>query len=272
MAVPPTNDPFTHKHHHMRRLENQVAIITGGAGAIGKTTAALFAAEGAKVLLVDMNEEALKEAVAEIDHPEVSYALTDVTRGDDVQAMAQTARDRYGRIDMLFANAGVEGAVKPIIEYPEKTFDQVMAVNVKGVWLCLKYVMPVMAETGGGSIVITSSVAGLQGTPGVSGYVTSKHALVGLMKTAALEGGDMGIRVNSIHPAPVDNRMMRSLEEGFAPGQGDSVKSSFEQQIPLKRYAENQDVAKLVLFLASGESAYISGGQYTVDGAMTASG
>jgi NAD(P)-dependent dehydrogenase (short-subunit alcohol dehydrogenase family) len=164
----------------------------------------------------------------------------------------------------------MEGAVAPLHEYPIEMFDRVLAVNVKGVWLGLKYVMPEMQKTGGGSIVITSSVAGFGGTPNVVAYVTSKHAVIGTMKVAALEGAPHQIRVNTIHPGPVDNRMMRALEEGFAPGHGDAVKAQFEQMIPLGRYADNQDVVNLFLFLASDDAKYLTGNQYVVDGGMRA--
>jgi NAD(P)-dependent dehydrogenase (short-subunit alcohol dehydrogenase family) len=125
--------------------------------------------------------------------------------------------DRFGRVDVLFLNAGIEGVVKPMTDYPEELYDRVMGVNVKGVWLGMKHGFPALEKSGGGSVIITSSVAGLVGTPNVSVYTTSKHATIGLMRSGALEGAPLGIRVNSIHPSPVDNRMMRSLEEGFAP-------------------------------------------------------
>jgi NAD(P)-dependent dehydrogenase (short-subunit alcohol dehydrogenase family) len=143
-------------------------------------------------------------------------------------------------------------------------------VNIKGVWNTLRHTFPHLEENGGGSVVITSSVAGISGTPNVMAYVTSKHGVNGTMKVAALEGAAKGIRVNSIHPSPVDNRMMRSLEEGFAPGQGKEAKAQFEQTIPLGRYANNEEIAKLALFLASDDSSFITGAQHTIDGGMTA--
>lgn len=254
----------------MKRLEGKVAVITGGAGAIGQATARLFVQQGAQVLLTDLKESALAQVAEQLGSDQVSYLPADLTLNGEVQHLAQTAQDRYGQVDVLFANAGIEGEVKPIAEYPEEVFDQVLSINVKGVWLCLKHFMPVMGAQAGGSIIITSSIAGLQGTPGVSGYATSKHAVVGLMKVAALEGGSQGIRVNTIHPAPVDNRMMRALEEKFAPGQGEAARAQFTEQIPLQRYATDDDVAQMALFLGSDESKYITGGQFTVDGGMSA--
>jgi len=250
----------------MARLANKVAIVTGGSGAIGSTTAKLFLDEGAKVVLVDINGEALEKVASELNSPNVSYVAADVSKAVDVQGYVQHAVSTFGKIDVFFNNAGIEGVVKPITEYPEDAFDKLIGVNVKGVWLGIKYVLPEMND--GGSIINTSSVAGLMGYGSMSAYVTSKHAVIGLTRTAALEAAPRGIRVNSIHPAPVDNRMMRSLEEGFAPGEGETVKKGFEATIPLGRYATNDDIAKGVLFLASDDSKFITGMKLVVDGGM----
>lgn len=252
------------------RLKDKVAVITGGAGGIGLETAKLFLDEGAAgILLVDLDEETLKDAAKQLESDNVSYFSADVSNNRDVKEYTQKALETFGKIDVLFLNAGIEGEVKPLTDYSEEMYDKVLAVNVKGVWLGLKHAFPHMKENGG-SVIITSSVAGLQGTPNVMAYVTSKHAVAGSMKVAALEGAEHGIRVNSIHPSPVDNRMMRSLEEGFAPGAAEQAKKDFEQMIPLKRYANNRDIADLVLFLASDESSFITGSQYSIDGGMTA--
>lgn len=250
----------------MKKLENKVAIITGGAGSIGQTTASLFLEEGAKVLLVDLSEEALKKAVEELGKNNVTYCVADVTKSADVQKYVKQAVDLYGKIDIFFNNAGIEGVVKPMVDYPEEMFDKVIAVNVKGVWLGNKYVLPQMND--GGSIIITSSVAGLLGSPNVSAYITSKHACVGIMRASAIEAAPRKIRVNSVHPSPVDNRMMRSLEEGFAPGQGEAVKEQLELTIPLGRYAQPVEIAKLVLFLASDDSQFITGTTQVIDGGI----
>ncbi|MCR9014279.1 SDR family NAD(P)-dependent oxidoreductase [Aquiflexum gelatinilyticum] len=250
----------------MKKLENKVAIITGGAGSIGMTTAKLFLEEGAKVLLVDLEEEPLKKAVKELGGKAVQYCVADVTKSTDVQRYVDTAVKAFGKIDVFFNNAGIEGTVKPIIDYPEEMFDKVIAVNVRGVWLGNKYVLPHMND--GGSIIITSSVAGLLGSPNVSAYIISKHAGVGIMRATAVEAAPRKIRVNSVHPSPVDNRMMRSLEEGFSPGQGDAVKKQLELTIPLGRYAKPIEIAKLVLFLASDDSQFITGTTQVIDGGI----
>jgi NAD(P)-dependent dehydrogenase (short-subunit alcohol dehydrogenase family) len=250
----------------MKKLENKIAIITGGAGSIGMTTAKLFLEEGAKVLLVDLEEEPLKKAVKELGGKAVQYCVADVTKSADVQRYVDTAVKAFGKIDVFFNNAGIEGTVKPIVDYPEEMFDKVIAVNVRGVWLGNKYVLPHMND--GGSIIITSSVAGLLGSPNVSAYIISKHAGVGIMRATAVEAAPRKIRVNSVHPSPVDNRMMRSLEEGFSPGKGAAVKKQLELTIPLGRYAKPIEIAKLVLFLASDDSQFITGTTQVIDGGI----
>ncbi|MFW5878047.1 MAG: SDR family NAD(P)-dependent oxidoreductase [bacterium] len=252
------------------RLKGKSVVITGGAGGIGLATAQKMLNEGADgILLVDLNEDSLKEAISELNSDKVNYITADVSKNDDVKKYTEKAIDLFGRIDILFLNAGIEGEVKPITEYPEELFDKLMDINVKGVWLGMKHAFPYMQENDRGSIIITSSVAGLEGTPNVSAYVTSKHAIVGAMKVGALEGAEHNIRVNSIHPSPVDNSMMRSLEEGFAPGNAKEAKKSFEQSIPLGRYGKNEEMADLALFLASDESKFITGAKHVIDGGMT---
>ena len=254
----------------MGRLDKKVAIITGGAGGIGLQAGKLFAQEGAKVLLVDLHESALKEAVQTIGSDAVRYCAADVTQPDQTQRYIQAAVEQFGGVDVLLANAGIEGEVQPITDYAIDTFDQVMAVNVRGVWLGLKYAAPEIAKRGGGSIVITSSVAGVRGAAGMSAYIASKHAVIGLMRTAALEMADRKIRVNTVNPAPVDTRMMRSLEKGFEPDDPGRAKEMVSAMVPLQRYADPVEVARIMLFLASDESSYCSGGVYMVDGGMTA--
>lgn len=253
------------------RLKNQTAVITGGAGAIGRATAKRFLNEGAEgILLVDQDTNGLKNVLKSLESDRVFQFTADVSKSVDVEKYIEKAVHEFGRIDILFLNAGIEGVVKPLTEYPEEVYDTVMAVNTKSIWLGMKFAFPYMIKSGGGSVIINSSVAGLQGTPNVIAYVTSKHAIVGSMKVAALEGAPHNIRVNSIHPSPVDNRMMRSLEEGFSPGSGSEAKENFEKMIPMGRYAENDEIADLVLFLASDESKFITGSTFAIDGGLTA--
>lgn len=252
----------------MKKLENKKVVITGGAGSIGQTTTQLFLDHGAKVMLVDYDEEALKKTVDELGNRDVSYCVADVTKTDDVKNYAQQAQKQFGKVDVFFNNAGIEGVVKPVTDYPEDVFDKVIAVNVRGVWLGNKYMVPLMKD--GGSIIMSSSVAGLGGTPNVSAYVISKHAVIGIMKNLTLELAPRKIRVNTINPSPVDNRMMRSLEDGFAPDQGSEAKKGFEEAIPLGRYAKPEEIASLVLFLASDDSQFMTGTTQIIDGGMMA--
>lgn len=253
----------------MKKLENKKVVITGGSGGIGVATAKMMLAEGAKVLLVDINKEALQEAARELNSSDVHTFVADVSEEKQVEAYAQKAKELFGNVDVFFNNAGIEGEVKPLEEYSIQTYHKLMKVNVDGMYYGLRYIFPLMKEKGG-SVIITSSVAGLMGTPNVLPYVTSKHAVIGMMRSAALEGAPHKIRVNTINPSPVDNRMMRSLEEGFAPGEAGAAKSNFEQSIPLQRYATNDEVAAAALFLASEESSFITGVVLPVDGGMTA--
>jgi len=260
----------------MVRLQGKIAIITGGAGGIGQAAARQFAAEGARVVLVDREEAALQSIVGSIGEDKASYVVADVTQPEQAQGYVKAAVERWGGVDILLANAGIEGAVSPITDYAIDTFDQVMAVNVRGVWLGLKYVIPAMRERGSGSIVITSSTAGIGGTAGMSAYVTSKHAVIGMMRTAALECAPLGIRVNTVNPAPIETRMMRSLEEMRVAAEDSSeatierTKLAYEARIPLQRYGDPEEVAKLMLFLASDDSSFCTGGVYMVDGGRSA--
>lgn len=252
----------------MKRLENKVAAITGGAGSIGAATAQKFLAEGAKVVLIDLNEESLKKTADQLNNPNVSFIAADVTQSADVKKYVDETVGRLGKIDIFFNNAGIEGIVQPIADYPEEVFDKVIAVNVKGVWLGCKYVLPQMND--GGSIIITSSVAGVIGSPGTSAYNTSKHAVIGTMRSVALEAAPRKIRVNTVNPSAVDNRMMRSLEDGIGHGDGAAAKKALEQTIPFGRYAQPDEIADMVVFLASDESRFVSGTVNLVDGASQA--
>jgi len=254
----------------LERLKGKVAIITGGAGGIGRAAGALFAAEGADVLLVDRDEAALKKAVADIGSNRVSYFVADVTSAADNEAMVACAEERYGGVDVLLANAGIEGDVKPLVEYDDDRFDQVMAVNVRGVYLGLKHTIPAMQKRGGGSIVITSSVAGVGAAPGIAPYGASKHAVIGLMRSAAKEYAAANIRVNTVNPSPVETRMMRSIEGGMGGDAAQQVKDRLAAGIPLQRYAEPEEIARVMLFLASDDSAWVTGAVHMADGGMTA--
>jgi NAD(P)-dependent dehydrogenase (short-subunit alcohol dehydrogenase family) len=250
----------------MNRLKNKVALITGGAAGIGLTTAKLFLKEGAKVVIVDINKSELEKVIASLDHPDLSYCVADVSKSKDVEKYVSRTMEVHGKIDVFFNNAGIEGISSPLAAYPDEIFDKVIAVNLKGVWLGCKHVIPKMSE--GGSVIITSSVAGLKGFAGLGAYVTSKHAVVGVMRVAALEFSDKKIRVNTIHPGPVNTEMMRRIERDMSPQSPQEVMKGFEASVPFGRYAESQEIAELALFLASDDSKYITGCTHVVDGGM----
>ena len=254
----------------MGRLVDKVAIITGGAGGIGLAAGKRFAAEGAQVLLVDLDEQALVEACAEIGGNQVSYLVADVTSAQDNTRMVETATERYGGVDIFLANAGIEGDVASILDYDEARFDQVMSVNVKGPFLAIRAAVPAMRLRSGGSIIITSSITGVRGTPRLAPYATSKHAVIGLMKSAAREFAAEGIRVNTVNPSPVQTRMMRSIEAGIRPEDPEAAQQSMATNIPMQRYAEPEDIASIMLFLASDESHFVTGSTYFADGGNTA--
>ena len=254
----------------MAKLDGRVAVITGGSGGIGVAAAKRFVAEGAKVMLVDLDEKSLARAVEAVGASSASAIRADVTDPADAEKYIHAAVERYGGVDILLANAGIEGSLKPIVDCTIEAFDKVIAVNVRGVWLGLKYAIPEIAKRGGGSIVITSSVAGIHGFAGGAPYVTSKHAVIGLMRTAALECAPLKIRVNTVNPAPIETRMMRSIEESLAPGHAGTAKEQFASAVPLGRYGMPDEVADIMLFLASDDSRYCTGGVYMVDGGMSA--
>jgi len=246
----------------------KVAIVTGGGGGIGRAVAVALAKGGARVTVVDLSEELGSETVRLIREQggEAMFVKADVTKAADVENYVRQTVAAWGRIDVFINNAGWEGVVKPIPEYPEDAFDKVMAINVKGVFLGLKYVLPVMIEQKSGTVVNTASVAGRIGSAGVVAYIASKHAVMGITKTAALEVAKLGIRVNAVCPGPVETRMMRSLEEGFAPGAADSAKQSMEAGIPDGRYALPEEIANAMLYLASDLSSHITGQGLVIDG------
>ncbi|MPZ98484.1 MAG: glucose 1-dehydrogenase [Dehalococcoidia bacterium] len=254
------------------RFEGKVAVITGAAGGIGRAAARRFASEGAKVVLVDLPGTTIEETVAAVDHAggESHVVRADVTKADEVRGYVRETVSRFGRIDCFFNNAGILGPVANLFDYPEDAFDRVLQVNVKGVWLGLREVAPVMRERGGGAIVNTASVAGLQGTPTLFAYGASKHAVVGMTKSAALTLGAAGIRVNAVCPTLIDTPMALELERGHNADHPEAVRQNIERQNPLGRYGTPDEVAALVAFLCSDDAAFINGAAYPIDGGSRA--
>jgi NAD(P)-dependent dehydrogenase (short-subunit alcohol dehydrogenase family) len=248
------------------RLADKVAFITGGAGSIGLATARAFVAEGARVLVADLDQAALERAAGALGDA-AAWAVTDVTDPDQVSRAVDETVARFGRLDCAFANAGVFGVVAPVAEYPVDVFSRVMAVNVTGSFLVAKFALAAMEP--GGSLIINSSVVGLTSDQGIAAYATSKHAVVGLMRTAAKEMASRGIRVNTIHPGPTDNTFQHTIEvEAIGASEEESAKV-FEQMIPLARHAKPEEIAQAVVFLASDESRFMTGHTLTVDGGLS---
>src|SRR5262249_52575312 len=233
-----------------------------------------FAARGAKVLAVDKDAAGAERTAGTIQQQggQARFCVADVTKSADVQAYVRAALDAFGSIDCFFNNAGIEGKVVPITDYDEAVFDQVMGVNVKGVFLGLRHVLPVMLKQKAGAVVNTASVAGLVATPGMSAYVASKHAVIGLTKAAAGEVARSGVRVNAVCPGPVDTRMIHALEEQIAPGNAASVAERYQAAIPSGRYTTVEEIANMVLFLCSDLASNTTGGQFVVDGGRTSTG
>lgn len=252
----------------MARLDGKVAVITGATGQIGSAAARRFAAEGARLLLVDVDAAALAATAAGLG-VDVDTLAVDVTADDSAERFTAAALSRFGRVDVALLNAGIEGAVAPVGSSPLASFDRVMAVNVRGVWLGLSALMPAM-KAEGGSIVITSSIAGLKGSPFIAPYSASKHAVVGMMKSAAIEGARDKIRVNTVNPGPIEGRMITSLETGRNPADPDAAHQAGIARIPARRYGRVEEVAALMLFLASDEASFCTGNTYAVDGGSMA--
>lgn len=250
------------------RLSDRVAVITGGEGSVGLATARAFVAEGAKVALMGIASDALRAAEDELGPDTALCTVADVRDSTQVAHAIARTLDRFGRIDVVFCNAGVFGVVAPVTEYPEDEFDRVLAVHVRGSFLVCKHSVPAMAA--GGSIIINSSVVGLTSDPGISAYATAKHALVGLMRTLAKELAPQGIRVNSIHPGPIDNEFQHAIEVSATGQPRKMAEEIFNHMIPLGRHAQPEEIARAVLFLASDDSTFMTGATMAVDGGMSA--
>ena len=249
------------------RVEGKVALVTGGASGIGRATALTFAREGAKLVIADMNEEGAQQTVHMITEKggEAIFVRTDVSKAVEVQALISQAIATYGRLDCAHNNAGISGGGRALTaEYPDERWHQVMAINLTGVWLCMKYEVAQMLTQGGGTIVNTASGAGLVGLPGNCAYVASKHGVVGLTKTAALEYAQQGIRVNCVCPGYIQTPMTaRGLSD---PEQ----KAQIIAREPIGRVGTPEEVAEAVVWLCSDAASFVTGHAMSVDGGYVA--
>jgi NAD(P)-dependent dehydrogenase (short-subunit alcohol dehydrogenase family) len=251
----------------MKEFEGKVALVTGGGSGIGRATALAFAREGAKVVIADRNVQRGEETISMIRGADgtASFRRTDVSVAAEIEALVDYTMTTYGRLDLAFNNAGIEGDVKPLADQTDANFDAVMDINVKGVWLSMKYEIPRMLEQGGGAIVNSSSVAGVVGFPGIGIYAASKHAVIGLTKTAALEYSALGIRINAINPAAIDTEMIDRLANGM-----NTKKDDLSTLHPIGRIGRVEEVAAAVLWLCSSKASFVTGHTLIVDGGFTA--
>jgi NAD(P)-dependent dehydrogenase (short-subunit alcohol dehydrogenase family) len=252
----------------MGKLEGKVCVVTGAAGSLGLASTEAMLGEGAKVLLVDRTNQQLAEATQSLSSHAGRFAVcaANVADAAETRKYLAAAVERFGKIDVLFSNAGISGVIAPIAEYPDELFDQVMAVNVRASFLAIKYAQPHMND--GGSIVVTSSVVGVTSDPGICAYATSKHAVIGLVRTAAKELAARNIRVNVLAPGPIDNVFQKQIEDGITQATGRDGTKLLDSIIPLHRHAKAEEVARMVLFLASNESSFSTGSVFMADGGM----
>ena len=243
-------------------LKNKVAMITGGTSGIGRETAVLFAEAGAKVVVAGRRETEGKETVDLIRKAggDGLFVKTDVCKAADVQAMVQKTVDKFGRLDTAFNNAGVEGNWMPMVDVSEEEWDRVLDINLKGMFLCLKYEIPQLLKNGGGTIVNMASVAGLMGTPAAAPYGASKHGVISLTRTAALENAKQKIRVNAVCPAVIESPMENRLF-----GEPDAHKFAVGMH-PIGRLGTVREVAEAVLWMCSEKSSFMTGHYIVVDG------
>jgi len=239
------------------RLDGKVAVVTGAAGVIGTATMKLLAERGARIVAVDRREQDLQSAIRDLPASAQALAITaDVTREDEVAEYVRAAIDKFENIDVFYNNAGIEGDIAPITKYSLETFRRVLDVNVVGVFLGMKHVLPVMLRQNSGSIVNTASIAGLIGSPDIAVYTASKHAVIGLTKTAAIECGGTHVRVNCVCPGMIDSRMLSAIIEGRNPGNAPVPHERIVERIPARRLGHASEVASIVAFLASEEASY----------------
>jgi len=251
----------------MNEFQDKVAIVTGATSGIGRAAAIAYAREGAKVVVAGRRATEGEETVRllQAQGGEGIFVKTDVSKAVQMKELVERTLQTFGRLDIAFNNAGIEQVPLPFLEQDEETFDQVVDINAKGVWLCMKYEIPAMLKTGGGSIVNTASVFGVIGVPGNEIYIASKHAVIGLTKSAAVEFGKQGIRVNAILPGVVDTDMYQR----FA-GEKPEFRAQMTAMHPIGRIGKSEEIADAAIWLSSSKSSFVTGHSLLVDGGFTA--
>lgn len=246
-------------------FKNKVALVTGGSSGIGRATALAFAKKGAKVVIADWIENQETMDMIENLGGEAIFVKCDVSKSADVKALIEKTINTFGRLDFAFNNAGIEGTSASTQDCSEENWDKTIGINLKGIWLCMKYQIPVMLKKGKGSIVNCSSVAGLVGFQGLPAYVASKHGVIGLTKTAALENAKLGIRVNVVCPGviqtPMIDRLTRKQKE---------AEEQFASMEPVGRFGQPEEIACAVMWLCSDEASFVTGIAMPVDGGFVA--
>lgn len=253
-------------------LDGKVAVVTGATGGIGTAICKRFADEGATLVMAGTSQERLDKFAGTLGLPaERRLPLqTNSADEDEIRRLYDNAVERFGRVDIAINNAGIGGAITDLVNYPTETFDQVVSINLRGTFLCMKYALAQMVKQDGGVVLNTSSIGGLRGMPTTSAYVATKFAINGLTRTAALEYAPHHIRVNAICPSPTETRMMRKTEAAANSEDPEAVKKMYASMIPLGRYAEPEEIADGALFLVSDASSAITGITMPVDGGMSA--
>lgn len=252
----------------MARLNEKVALITGGESGIGLATARLFASEGARVHVVGIDESKLAAAQEELGEDRALCSVADVTDEQAVVRAVADGVDRYGRFDIVISNAGISGEVSEIVDYPSDAFARTLAVHVLGAFHILKHTIPHIPD--GGSIIITSSVVGLMGFPGLPGYIAAKHGQVGLMRAAAKELASRRIRVNTMHPGPTSTDFQHDIEMRATGQPREEAAKAFDALVPLGRHTTPEEIAHAMLYLAADESAMVTSHTFTIDGGLSA--
>lgn len=248
----------------MKSLEGRVAIVTGAGSGIGRAIAVLYASEGAKVVVSDIDEKGANETVSQINNKkgEAVFIKADTAKADDSKKLVDQTIRQFGGLHIAVNNAGIGGPVKPVGEYPVDGWDKVIAINLSGVFYGLRYQIPAMIASGGGSIVNMASILGKVGTKGSAAYVAAKHGVIGLTESAALEYADQKIRVNAVGPGYISTPLLQSLD--------DATMKALVQLHPMGRLGKSEEVAELALWLNSDKASFVTGAYYNIDGGYLA--